>query len=120
MLSATLAHAQSMLFNYDNGGNRTSRTIVVNRAKSMTSEFRDIVLDTTIKFHYDNVQQALTIEISSTEGFLTIYNRLGEIVLSKDIDYGMNKVTTSNLQKGIYIFHVKANYKESVYKVYIK
>jgi hypothetical protein len=77
------------------------------------TSFNDPTTKTGVEIYPAVVSSELNIDIDDTlaNGTVTvsIFNSLGEIVIEENLDLGLNKIDTSNLEKGNYVAVVREN-----------
>jgi hypothetical protein len=73
----------------------------------------DPTTETGVKIYPAVVNSELNIDVDDklANGAVTvsIFNSLGEIVIEENLDLGLNKIDTSNLEKGNYVAVVREN-----------
>ena len=76
--------------------------------------------DKQVKFYPNPVTNFIFIDIPNSKSELTVYDLAGRIVLSQELVSPSNKISLSNLEKGIYVFELKSDEYEIVEKIQIK
>jgi len=134
LLSLTCINAQTIEFTYDPGGNRTSRTLIVEKmmhgeSKSglmseSGSEIKATDLDNremTVIIYPNPSRGLLNIEIinmpSEAKNELSIYDLNGTRLLIKKDFVTPSEVDISRFRDGVYIMRIKINKSVSDWKI---
>jgi hypothetical protein len=77
------------------------------------TSFNDPTTETGVEIYPAVVSSELNIDIDDTLAngtvTLSIFNSLGEIIIEEKLGLGLNKIDTSNLEKGNYVAVVREN-----------
>jgi len=109
-------HNQSI--SYD--GEIVSGTLQIDKISSYELLGLNEVEKTNFKLYPNPVKEELNINfLKDTNGLMTIYNILGEVVLTKNISGVNNQIKVSNLQSGVYLVKITSE-NSSVTKKIVK
>ncbi len=129
VLFSVVAKGQSIVFTYDESGNRLSRELYVEQLKSLILNFPvqekllndTIVADPSILVYPNPSKSYVFLEVKelAQDNLLSfiLYNLQGEILIEEPHGNYFNSIDLTGIQKGIYILRVKIDKKIFDYKI---
>lgn len=119
MLSST-ATAQSVEYNYDNAGNRISKTYVPVMTRSVVSknhEYEDLSEDVILAYSNDVITIFLMNYDTTTVCDVLVCTIDGKVMRSIHINSPLTKIDMSSFGRGIYIVKLNINEKKQSWKI---
>lgn len=120
-------HADRVLYTYDAAGNRTitQREIIYNRQSDGDSSeqrtYQDSLSFSRITIYPNPTQGDLKIEITGTDSFddssMGIYSMNGILLYHKDRLSAVNEIDITDYPDATYLFVIRINGKNSVWKI---
>ncbi len=115
---AVPANAQTIVFDYDNGGNRIKRELAVpapqpKRTKTSRANPEALLTQSEqIKIGPSPTTGIVKVEISNfctdNMGLISVYNTSGQLILKAKASTPVTEVNIGNRPGGVYIFNVEA------------
>lgn len=103
-------------FIYDDGGDWSYGAIIDNVSVDGELSNNDFTISGFNHF-YTPSNEELTINATDAFESISIYNLLGQNVLSKDLDSNSEKISLASINTGVYVINVNANGKTNSFKL---
>ena len=123
IVAPVVCFGQSTLhFTYDDAGNRTSRTIIINNRQSprhaMDSSKSSLYEDAQVRIS-NRETNVLHIEILGMQGTanVSVYDSSGKLYVSLDINSSPSDIDISALPNGVYVLRIDSNNKVNTWKL---
>ena len=124
LLAAMNISAQSVTYAYDNAGNRTARTVTLNKspqAQETVTALPDLIAEKAIVIYPNPTKGILSVEIKDYTDQLQAEFRLmdmsGKTISSKKAVSGYQTFDLSHQAAGVYLLHIRINGESVVWKV---
>ena len=122
LVSITILGQNKVTFSYDESGNRTSKTILLN--KSVVKEqvvHSEKIENREIKIYPNPTKGDLIVEISKPEslknGLISVFDLRGKLIKKVKIASSKNNVDLSSAANGIYVLQIHIDNNVSNWKI---
>ncbi|HJZ39658.1 MAG TPA: T9SS type A sorting domain-containing protein [Bacteroidales bacterium] len=124
----SIVYSQTVEFNYDNSGNRTSRTTITLKSTSGTQSgaqsaetFEDKVGENSILIYPNPVQSEITVEIQgleeSSDVTISLFNQGGQLILSRERISNPQTLNLAHLPSGAYFLIIRIEGKNTKWQI---
>ena len=126
MATVLWANSQTINYGYDASGNRTLRTISLDKStlqdqNQQQQEFKDNIDGKDILIYPNPVESELTVQIPDLDGTastsLQVYDQGGKLVYSNTSLTNNNTINLSGLPHGVYFLHISYGETTSRWKI---
>lgn len=128
IFSALTVYAQQKLsYAYDNAGNRTSRTIILERQQAVKQRstkavsYEDLLADKEIKLYPNPVKVTLSVDINGYDrdlkGEYFLFDIQGKMILHKDLKAQSFQIDMSSYAVGSYLMRIVINGESTTWEI---